>query len=83
MIIILCFSFFSLMMSDNVCANCQQTFAANEQIVNAAGHIWHTKCFVCAQCFQPFENGLYFEVCALRTISMKFFSLTARRSKVL
>ena len=54
--------YFSLMMPDNVCANCQQSFAANEQIVNADGHIWHTRCFVCAQCFQPFENGLYFEV---------------------
>jgi hypothetical protein len=50
------------MMPDNVCANCQQTFAASEQIVNADGQIWHTRCFVCAQCFQPFENGLYFEV---------------------
>ncbi len=55
--------YFSLMLPDNVCANCQQSFATNEQIVNADGHIWHTKCFVCAQCFQPFENGLYFEVC--------------------
>ncbi len=33
-------------MSDNVCANCQQAFATNEQIVNAAGQIWHTQCFV-------------------------------------
>ncbi|CAF3145155.1 unnamed protein product [Rotaria socialis] len=52
---------FCLMLSDNDCANCHQAFATNEQIVNAAGHIWHTKCFVCTQCFQPFENGLYFE----------------------
>ncbi|CAF1266367.1 unnamed protein product [Adineta steineri] len=52
---------FRLMTSDNICANCKQTFASNEQIVNAAGQIWHTQCFVCAQCFQPFENGLYFE----------------------
>ncbi|CAF1108964.1 unnamed protein product [Adineta steineri] len=52
---------FRLMLSDNVCANCHQSFATNEQIVNAAGHIWHTHCFVCTQCFQPFENGIYFE----------------------
>ncbi|CAF2110727.1 unnamed protein product [Rotaria magnacalcarata] len=52
---------FCLMLSDNDCANCHQAFATNEQIVNAAGHIWHTNCFVCTQCFQPFENGLYFE----------------------
>lgn len=69
---------FSLMMSDNVCANCQQAFTANEQIVNAAGHIWHTKCFVCAQCFQPFENGLYFEVSPLgNTRRHNFFSFIA------
>lgn len=49
------------MMSDNVCANCQQSFGSDEQIVNAAGHVWHTQCFLCAQCFQPFENGIYFE----------------------
>ena len=34
------------MMSDNTCANCHQSFATNEQIVNAAGHLWHTHCFV-------------------------------------
>ena len=44
--ILLLFFFFSLMLSDNVCANCHQSFATNEQIVNAAGHIWHTHCFV-------------------------------------
>ncbi|UJR09881.1 hypothetical protein I4U23_014103 [Adineta vaga] len=49
------------MTSDNICVNCKQSFATNEQIINAAGQIWHTQCFVCAQCFQPFENGLYFE----------------------
>jgi hypothetical protein len=64
------------MMPDNVCANCQQSFATNEQIVNADGHIWHTKCFVCAQCFQPFENGLYFEVIELIIFGrMNFFFL--------
>ncbi|CAF0829431.1 unnamed protein product [Adineta ricciae] len=52
---------FCLMLSDNICANCHQSFATNEQIVNAAGQIWHTHCFVCTQCFQPFENGIYFE----------------------
>jgi len=34
------------MLSDNICANCRQSFATNEQIVNAAGHLWHTQCFV-------------------------------------
>ncbi|CAF4772763.1 unnamed protein product [Rotaria sp. Silwood1] len=53
--------FWYVIMSDNVCANCHQSFATNEQIVNAAGQIWHTQCFVCAQCFQPFEKGIYFE----------------------
>ncbi|CAF3448414.1 unnamed protein product [Rotaria socialis] len=50
-----------VMKPDNVCANCGQSCATNEQIVNAAGKIWHTQCFVCAQCFQPFENGIFFE----------------------
>lgn len=30
-------------------------------IVNASGEAFHTRCFVCAQCFQPFENDLFFE----------------------
>ena len=37
---------FSVMLSDKVCTNCHQSFATNEHIVNAAGHIWHTHCFV-------------------------------------
>lgn len=34
------------MTSENVCVNCKQSFATNEQIINAAGQIWHTHCFV-------------------------------------
>ncbi|CAF0739231.1 unnamed protein product [Didymodactylos carnosus] len=49
------------MLSDKVCKNCNESFAENEQIVNAAGETWHSTCFVCAQCFQPFGNGIYFE----------------------
>jgi len=58
---LLTFSSSKTRMSDNRCAHCHQSITIDEQIVNADGQIWHTQCFVCAQCFQPFRNGIYFE----------------------
>uniref|UniRef100_A0A1I8IS40 Adaptor protein enigma n=1 Tax=Macrostomum lignano TaxID=282301 RepID=A0A1I8IS40_9PLAT len=29
--------------------------------VSHAGDVWHRRCFVCAQCFRPFKNGLFYE----------------------
>ncbi|ESN94871.1 hypothetical protein HELRODRAFT_102897 [Helobdella robusta] len=30
-------------------------------MVNLNGKVWHQKCFVCAQCFQQFPDGIFFE----------------------
>lgn len=43
------------------CVRCGDGFGQNEQIVNSGGAVWHAECFVCAQCFLPFEDGIYFE----------------------
>ncbi|CAF0900234.1 unnamed protein product [Brachionus calyciflorus] len=44
------------------CNFCLKNFDHNQQIINAKGETFHSHCFVCAQCFQPFEDGIYYEV---------------------
>ncbi|XP_014662503.1 PREDICTED: LIM and senescent cell antigen-like-containing domain protein 1 [Priapulus caudatus] len=43
------------------CSRCGEGFGVKEPIVNSGGEVWHTKCFVCAQCFQPFPEGIFYE----------------------
>uniref|UniRef100_A0A0K0D602 LIM zinc-binding domain-containing protein n=1 Tax=Angiostrongylus cantonensis TaxID=6313 RepID=A0A0K0D602_ANGCA len=40
---------------------CNDGFSLQDQIVNSSGQVWHSECFVCAQCFEPFPDGIYFE----------------------
>ncbi|EYC28313.1 hypothetical protein Y032_0008g88 [Ancylostoma ceylanicum] len=44
-----------------VCVRCNDGFSLQDQIVNSSGQVWHSECFVCAQCFEPFPDGIYFE----------------------
>jgi len=44
-----------------ICSSCKDPFDADQQIVNAKGEAFHTDCFVCAQCFQGFQDGIYYE----------------------
>lgn len=53
-----------------ICASCKDPFDAEQQIVNAKGEAFHTRCFVCAQCFQSFQDGIYYEVSDLYDIKM-------------
>jgi len=43
-----------------VCRRCDQGFEPQEEMVNSDGEIWHTRCFVCAQCFQAFPGGVFY-----------------------
>lgn len=43
------------------CEHCKDPLDDNMKIINSNGDLFHAKCFVCAQCFQPFENGVFFE----------------------
>ncbi|XP_037949013.1 LIM domain-containing protein unc-97-like isoform X1 [Teleopsis dalmanni] len=43
------------------CTRCTEGFEPNEKIVNSNGELWHTQCFVCAQCFRPFQDGIFYE----------------------
>ncbi|XP_044585497.1 LIM and senescent cell antigen-like-containing domain protein 1 isoform X2 [Cotesia glomerata] len=47
---------------DNMfCSRCREGFEPHEKIVNSHGELWHTQCFVCAQCFRPFPEGIFYE----------------------
>nr|CAD2175041.1 unnamed protein product [Meloidogyne enterolobii] len=48
-------------LDDFICVRCNDGFIPSETVVNSGGQFWHAECFVCAQCFQPFQDGIYFE----------------------
>uniref|UniRef100_A0A8D1TA74 LIM zinc finger domain containing 2 n=1 Tax=Sus scrofa TaxID=9823 RepID=A0A8D1TA74_PIG len=48
-------------LANAVCQRCQARFAPSERIVNSNGELYHEHCFVCAQCFRPFPEGLFYE----------------------
>lgn len=43
------------------CTRCGDSFEPQEKIVNSNGQLWHTQCFVCAQCFRPFPDDIFYE----------------------
>lgn len=43
------------------CTRCGDGFEPQEKIVNSNGQLWHTQCFVCAQCFRPFPDDIFYE----------------------
>ncbi|XP_070489992.1 LIM and senescent cell antigen-like-containing domain protein 1 isoform X1 [Chironomus tepperi] len=43
------------------CTRCDEGFEAQEKIVNSNGQLWHIQCFVCAQCFRTFQDGIFYE----------------------
>ncbi|PNI53397.1 LIMS2 isoform 6 [Pan troglodytes] len=48
-------------LANAVCQRCQARFSPAERIVNSNGELYHEHCFVCAQCFRPFPEGLFYE----------------------
>ncbi|XP_065077017.1 LIM and senescent cell antigen-like-containing domain protein 1 isoform X1 [Ochlerotatus camptorhynchus] len=44
-----------------ICTRCDEGFEPHERIVNSNGQLWHTQCFVCAQCFRQFQDGIFYE----------------------
>ncbi|CAH7099149.1 Lims2 [Phodopus roborovskii] len=48
-------------LADAMCQRCQARFSPTERIVNSNGELYHEHCFVCAQCFRPFPEGLFYE----------------------
>ena len=43
------------------CARCEQGFEPKAKIVNSNGELYCAPCFVCAQCFRPFQDNVFFE----------------------
>ncbi|XP_053352599.1 LIM and senescent cell antigen-like-containing domain protein 2 [Clarias gariepinus] len=48
-------------LANAICELCKAGFTPAEKIVNSNGELYHEQCFVCAQCFQQFSEGLYYE----------------------
>uniref|UniRef100_UPI00358EFBAB LIM and senescent cell antigen-like-containing domain protein 1 isoform X2 n=1 Tax=Myxine glutinosa TaxID=7769 RepID=UPI00358EFBAB len=48
-------------LSRAACERCQAGFTSTQRIVSSEGQLYHEGCFVCAQCFQPFPDGLFYE----------------------
>uniref|UniRef100_A0A8C5M5Y4 LIM domain-containing protein n=1 Tax=Leptobrachium leishanense TaxID=445787 RepID=A0A8C5M5Y4_9ANUR len=48
-------------LANAICERCRSGFAPAEKIVNSNGELYHEQCFVCAQCFQQFPEGLFYE----------------------
>ncbi|XP_013382896.1 LIM and senescent cell antigen-like-containing domain protein 1 isoform X1 [Lingula anatina] len=44
-----------------VCQKCREGIDTSESMVNYNGQVWHPHCFSCAQCFQPFPDGIFYE----------------------
>lgn len=49
-------------LANAVCDRCRARFDPTERIVNSNGELYHEDCFVCAQCFRQFPDGLFYEV---------------------
>ncbi|XP_041483311.1 LIM and senescent cell antigen-like-containing domain protein 1 [Lytechinus variegatus] len=45
----------------SACVRCNTVFREDQRIVNSSGELWCEQCFVCAQCFRPFPDGVFFE----------------------
>ena len=43
------------------CEHCKGELDQDARIINSNGSLFHSKCFVCAQCFQEFPQGVFFE----------------------
>ena len=43
------------------CARCEDGFEPKAKIVNCNGELFCHGCFVCAQCFRPFPDGVFYE----------------------
>ncbi|KAL4608858.1 LIM and senescent cell antigen-like-containing domain protein 1 [Arapaima gigas] len=48
-------------LANAICERCKGGFSPAEKIVNSNGELYHEPCFVCAQCFQQFPEGLFYE----------------------
>ncbi|MCL4127761.1 UNVERIFIED_CONTAM: hypothetical protein GTU68_039511, partial [Idotea baltica] len=51
----------SMSLGSMTCTRCGNGFDLQEKIVNSNGQLWHTQCFVCAQCFRAFPDDIFYE----------------------
>ncbi|XP_032081617.1 LIM and senescent cell antigen-like-containing domain protein 2 isoform X2 [Thamnophis elegans] len=48
-------------LANAICERCRARFDPTERIVNSNGELYHENCFVCAQCFRQFPDGLFYD----------------------
>jgi len=48
-------------MESMTCSRCGLGFEPKAKIINSNGELYHPECFVCAQCFRPFPDGVFYE----------------------
>lgn len=72
--VLFCFHYSNMAnaLANAICERCRGGFAPAEKIVNSNGELYHEQCFVCAQCFQQFPEGLFYEVNKLKYFSLDF-----------
>jgi hypothetical protein len=44
-----------------VCSRCDYGFQPKAKIVSSNNEVYHSQCFVCAQCFRPFPDGVFYD----------------------
>ncbi|XP_039250060.2 LIM and senescent cell antigen-like-containing domain protein 1 isoform X1 [Styela clava] len=67
----------SIQLANAVCIRCERGFSEQEQMVNSNGEIYHEDCFVCAQCFDKFPEGLFYEYDGVKYCEHDFHMLFA------
>ena len=55
---------FTDMVLEKSCGRCLERLQPGQELVTSGsgGEILHQECFVCAACFRPFPNGVYYDV---------------------
>uniref|UniRef100_A0A8C4QX56 LIM domain-containing protein n=1 Tax=Eptatretus burgeri TaxID=7764 RepID=A0A8C4QX56_EPTBU len=59
------------------CTHCHEVIRSAEPVLNSCGQLYHPRCFVCAQCFQPFPDELFYEYDGRRYCENDFKKLYA------
>jgi len=50
-----------LNLDNKCCSRCLEPINPTDKILQYQGEFFHEDCFVCAQCFQPFPNGEFYD----------------------
>ncbi|XP_075266083.1 uncharacterized protein LOC142358563 isoform X4 [Convolutriloba macropyga] len=49
------------MVLEKSCGRCLEKLQPGQDLITSSGEIFHKECFVCAACFRPFPDGVYYD----------------------